>query len=323
MTLIRTFVVALLLASIHGVVRAEEPPRVGVWAYEEASALRPRLVAELRVRGYATIEIRDPGAIENLDAAVWLSDEPAHARICSLSSTPRCEEITDADTSVLLIRIVEAVRAELASRALASGHNARPPQLVDSERPATPAAVSPTPEVVPPPPPPFVLALSPSLALPLRGLSTSVHVAMHVEWHVQSRLALEVGAGTRILAPSVSDSAGTAVVNTSHAWLGGRAVVLGDPTATHLAVGVGIGVGNATINAQATAPFVEHTASEWFFSAVSRIQVRAPLSSRVFVDVGADAIVALPAPVVVFAGRDVAHVFQPHVALSAAIAIQL
>lgn len=323
MTRAHLFVLLPLLSFGSTVARADAPARVGVWAYEEASALRPRLVAELRVRGYATTELRDPGALENLDAAVWLSDSPAHARICSLAGTPRCEEITDPDSSVLLIRIVEAVRAELAAHELATPAAPPPPQASDAEEPHPIAAVLPTPPAPATNESPFTLALAPALDLPLRGLTSSLHVGVHVEWQAVEALAFEVGASTRIVPASVSDEAGTADVNTSIAWLAASLRAFGQPRSSSMLVSLGIGLGNASINAQATAPFVDRTASEWFAYAFTRLVLRIPVTTRVSFDLGAELGAALPAPVVVFADREVAHVHQPRVSLTAGVAFQL
>lgn len=301
---------------------AQESASIGIWSDANATVLSRRLIAELRVRGFVTRELADPGALEDLDAGVWLSESPVHARICTLRTAPHCEEIADADESVLLIRVVEALRAELGEQAhaLQEARALQTPlvaqQSSEDERPS-PIRLGDVPqERVSMPESRFALTLAPSVLMPLRGLSTSVHVLALLEWEIAPRIGVELGASTSIVSAMATDAVGSASVDTTFAWIGAHARLIGSfPHTTSMLVAIGAGFGNANIRADAVAPYTESSSSELFALLTGRVVVRIPISEVVSIDPGAIVGVALPSPVLVFAGREVAHTFQPLVAL--------
>ncbi|MBK8173360.1 MAG: hypothetical protein IPK60_23915 [Sandaracinaceae bacterium] len=316
-----------LLASTLGPVaaHAQDPGELGVWADANTQALQRRLISELRVRGYATHAIDDASALEGLGAAVWIRGAPLRARLCTLRTTPHCEELLESDAAVLLIRVVETVRAQLGEPgAIAADEERRrapsvvAPQLSEGEQPGqvdldASTSAPPTQQSSSP----LALSLHASLPLPVRGLSTGLNAELLLEWNLGDTVGLEVGGATSLLSPEVGDATGSASVSSSLVWVGAHVRFLEGALGGHaFLLGLGVGVGSAEIRASAAAPFQERSTSEFFALAVARLALTLRVSDRVAIEPGVVVGVALPAPVLVFAEREVAHVFAPLIAPS-------
>jgi hypothetical protein len=313
------FVVALALAPAA---RAD-PPEVGVVAGAAAEPIARRLAAELRGRGYRVRTVALPieadrfSELEGLDASAWVEDAPARVRVCVLASERPCEALADPEVAVLLIRAVESLRAQLDDP---SGEaSAEPPAPVPE-----PAAPVPAP---PPPAPPahrWSLAVAGSAVMPTSSLSTGAGASVVLAWSPDPWLGLELGGFADLIAPEISDARGTAVVDARMAWIGASLripeTLLGGH---HLLVGAAAGVAGVDVRATATPPFSGRSTSLASAMLLAHITMVVHVIDRLQLLVGVRAGSALPQPVLVFGGEEIARWGAPFVALELGAAADL
>ena len=298
-----------------------DPPEVGVVAGAAAEPIARRLAAELRGRGYRVRTVALPieadrfAELEGLDASAWVEDAPPRVRVCVLASERPCEALADAEVAVLLIRAVESLRAQLDDPS--------------GEASAEPPAPEPPPRAPPPPPPPppahrWSLAVAGSAVLPTSSLSTGAGAAVVLAWSPDPWLGLELGGFADLIAPEVSDARGVAVVDARMAWIGASLripeTVLGGH---HLLIGGAAGVAGVDVRASAAPPFAARSTSLASAMLLAHVTLVVHVIDRLELLIGVRAGSALPQPVLLFGGDEIARWGAPFVALELGAAADL
>ena len=312
------FFVALALAPAA---RAD-PPEVGVVAGAAAEPIARRLAAELRGRGYRVRTVALPieadrfSELEGLDASAWVEDAPPRVRVCVLASEPPCEALADTEVAVLLIRAVESLRAQLDDPS--------------GEASAEPPAPAPEPAPVPAPPPPpspqhrWSLAVAGSAVMPTSSLSSGAGAAVVLAWSPEPWLGLELGGFADLIAPEVSDARGIAVVDARMAWIGASLripeTLLGGH---HLLIGGAAGVAGVDVRASAAPPFAARSSALASAMLLAHVTMVVHVIDRLQLLVGVRAGSALPQPVLLFGGEEIARWGAPFVALELGAAADL
>jgi hypothetical protein len=290
-----------------------DAPMVVVIAGEGAGPLASRLSAELRSRGYLTRERSHELAGEisdDADAYARVDTGPPRVRVCLLRVERACEELAEADPSLLLIRAIETLRALLDDPSTTAPP--RPIERVPVAPTAVPAARTYTAE----------LAILATAMVPTSGVAfgAGAEVLFHLSWY--RWLALELGGLLSALDPRVESTAGGASVATRLLWL---AAYLRIPERVlgghHLLIGGGAGIAGADVQADAEPPFEARSSSFVgllvFGSAMFALHVHDRISLLAGGRLGA----VLPQPVLFFAETEVARVAAPLVTLELGVAV--
>jgi len=304
------------MIALPGLARAQ---RVGVHGPEERS--RP-LRAELRGRGYEATGLSDPHALEGLAATVWLEPESPTARVCVfVVRPPRCERIEAESWTILSIRVVESVRAQLA---VASPEVAPPPSSSPPSAPLPPPAVEPEPDPTPAERFEWELGVAGAWIVPSGGLDGGASLELSARWiprDLSGWLVLELGGWTGLVDPAVTGPEGRSSVRSHGGWL--AAQLRADLGALRLTGGAGVGLVGARVDAEAGDGFDARPAEAWgaYVAALGAASVRVldRLALVLSVRVGG----VLPAPELRFAGREVGAFGAPLVTLALGVAVAL
>jgi hypothetical protein len=300
---------ALLVLALASPAAAQD---VGVHAEGDGHRLARRLVAELGARGYDVHDLAaETVALDTLDAVLWARDEPPHVRVCVSASDARpidCEDLDGDGDDVLLIRTIELVRAHLGDPA-----------------PAIPAAVPP-PEPPPAPPPrrEWELGVAGAALLPTGNFSTGAAAVVAIDWVPDPWLAIELGGLASLVDATVDAAAGSASTSPRMAWLG---VDLRIPESLlaghHLAIGAQAGCGGSELHARPTATFSAHDSSFVALVLLTRASFVLRIVDGVGLSIGTRVGAALPQPVLVFDGHDVATWGAPFADLELGVVLSL
>lgn len=351
--------VAAALAGWSGEASGQtEPSRVVLVRDRTADAVvdraRVRLAAELRAAGFvveervvgsdedarkiveegsddgpfATVLLRRSGARAATD--VWVADHVTHKtvvrRIGSRGSG-------DAGDRALALRVVELMRASLVE-----GLVLPPPE----PEPAPPAAPSRPPPPPPPPPPADVTAWTReairepppsrpahlSLAVGVAGAFASPDVGaavgpeLRVAWRPSGAWSLAVLGVGPAFGPRLSGTEGTASVRQELA-LGEVAFEPSPGGVVSGFVALGAGVYHLYASGDAVPPYTSGSDDVWAALLSGGLGARLRLSRAAYVVVDARELVALPRPVIVFAGQRVAESMRPGTLAGLSLAVEL
>ena len=318
----------MLLVLFGGSSAAEA--QVAVFAAGDAVELAHPLRAELRSRGYEVLLREGAGDLEGLAAALWVEDlagEPTTVRICVFSlvagsARPRCERVRSEDPTILVIRVVEAVRAQVVP-----GRARDAETLADTDADADADADADTDadtdvdgdtnsrsaaepeagsgsdrgEAA------LSLWVGPTLLFPGRGVAAQLELGLR--WQALPLLSLAVLAAPGIVDASFREPEGEAEVRFH---LGALAIELGGRLGrARLGLALEGGLVAMLFHARAEAPYLPRTSDEFAGLLAARAQVRIDLGARLALGVAGRLGVTLPASTLEFAGREIATLGLP------------
>lgn len=313
---------AFLTALAVGAPARADAPIVGVVSGERGQPIARRLEAELRARGYRVRSVELPiraetfSELEGLDASAWVDDAPPRVRVCVLGSSRPCEALTDPDVTVVLIRAVESIRAQLDAP---MREPASPPAPSEPARPPAPPT---SPAVIPEHR--WALMVEATLIVPTSSLSTAAGAQVVLSWSPDPWLELQLGGLATLLAPEVADARGTAVVDARIAWIGGSLRIPEALLAGHvLLLGGAAGISSVDLRATATPPFEARSSSMTGAVLLAHATLVVRVIDRLELVVGLRAGSVLPQPVIVFEDREVARWGAPFVGIEVGAAADL
>jgi len=294
-----------------------------------------RLAAELRAAGFAVEEQTAEGAddarrlVEEADARgpfatvllrrarsgaatdVWVADHVTHKTVVRRMSARGAGDAADRG---LALRVVELMRASLVEGLVL------PPPDEDPDAPA-PAPAAPPPDVTawtreavrePPAPEGGTVDVAVGVAGAFAGSDVGLAVApeLRVAWRPSRAWSLAVLGAAPAFGARVSASQGDATVRQELAILEAAfEPTLVDWIRPYVAAGGGVYHFDAT--GYATAPFTNGSADAWTALLAAGGGARARLTGSTWLVFDARALVALPRPVVSFAGETVAVAMRP------------
>jgi hypothetical protein len=297
------------------------------------AAVTERMRAELIAAGFEVIDVEPwatdaepPAVAEKLAgkdvvaalrvgagaADVWLVDTEARA---TLFEVIRAQGDEAPSQVTIAVRAVEVVRAELAPT---------PPIVVPTPPPPAPAVIVPAPAPTPAPaPPPYFPPPAPERGLGLGlevgigatgspgGISVAPSFFVAATWMPSDHVGVGVLVAASPFAASVTADEGSAAVWTGFAGLG----LVIEPTAGDATWGVRLEPGIAGtwlhMSGSAEPPFEAQSATIGAALPYLRAALRVRLSRALSVELGALGGVAVPRPVIAFAGHEVADWGRP------------
>jgi hypothetical protein len=309
---IASLAVALAL-SLAAAPALADPPTIAVIGRAGGERLAMRLAAELRASGYQTVE-SDSG-VEPADALAIVEGDPPRVRVCVRGD---CEELSDSEPTIVLIRAVEALRARLAHTISASAAAAE----AEAGQPGTP----PAPAVEPESPEHTVweLALAASFGIPTSSATLAIGADLALAWAPDPWGGVMLHGSLGALDAEVTDAAGRASISPRVIGLEGHLRIPESVLAGHhLWIGAGVALVSADVRASAEPPFAARSASVVAAMITVSTALAIRLVDRLALWLSARVGYAIPTPVVVFADREVARWGAPLVALAAGVAIAI
>jgi hypothetical protein len=268
---------------------------------------------------FATVLLRRSGARTATD--VWVSDHVTHKTVVRRMGS---RGTGDAGDRALALRVVELMRASLVE-----GLVLPPPE----PEPAAPP---------PPPPPPDVTAWTReaireppparpahvSLAIGVAGAFASPDVGpavgpeLRVAWRASETWSLGVVGVGPAFGPRVAGTEGTASVRQELAL--GEVAFEPARSGALSAIGMlGAGVYHLYASGDAVAPYTSGSDQAWAAVLSGGLGVRLRLSHAAFVVVDARELLALPRPVILFAGQRIAESMHPGTLAGLSLAVEL
>jgi len=311
----------------HAETRLAAELRAAGFDVEERTAEQPddaRRLVEAAEPGaaFATVLLRPAGRGAATD--VWVADHVTHKTVVRrITARGR----GDAADRAMALRVVELMRASLVEGVVlppppedAAIAPEPPPSLPPDVRAWTREAVEPSPEAAAPAP--FSVALGAAGAFGGPDVGLAVAPMLRVAWRPAARWELAVLGAGPALGARVGAREGSATVRQELALVEATFDPLrADPVQPYLAAGAGVYHLDAT--GYASAPFTSGQGDAWAALVGAGLGARLRLARSASLALDARELVAMPRPVLSFAGQSVGVSMRPGTLASVSLVVEL